>query len=58
MLAYEAGALGLEEREDGSGVTLLLYVRAEAADALRAALSGGDPPALELGAIEAVPDTD
>ena len=56
--AYDAGALGLEEREDGRGVTLLLYAPAERAAALRRALAGGDPAPLELGEIEPVPDTD
>ena len=58
MRAYEAGALGLEERSDERGVTLLLYAPAERALALRAALAKGEPAPLELGAIEAVPDTD
>ncbi len=58
LRAYEAGAVGLEEREDGAGVTLILYVPAEAAPALRKALAAGDPAPLELGAIEPVPDTD
>jgi ribosomal protein L11 methylase PrmA len=49
---------GLEEREDGRGVTLLLYATAERAPALRAALGGADPAPLELGEIEPVPDTD
>jgi len=56
--AYDAGALGLEEREDERGVTLLLYAPAERARALRAALAGADPAPLELGEIEPVPDTD
>ena len=58
LRAYEAGAVGLEEREDPSGVTLLLYARAEAAHALREALAGADPAPLELGAVEPVPNTD
>ena len=58
LLAYEAGALGLEQREDTSGVTLLLYVPAEAAHALRKVLAGAQPAPLELGAIEPVPDVD
>jgi ribosomal protein L11 methyltransferase len=56
--AYEAGAAGLEEREDERGVTLLLYVPAAGANALRDALAAGNPAPLELGAIEPVPDTD
>ena len=56
--AYDAGALGLEEREDGRGVTLLLYAPAERALALREALASADPAPLELGEIEPVPDTD
>jgi ribosomal protein L11 methyltransferase len=56
--AYEAGALGLEEREDERGVTLLLYAPAERALALRETLASGDPAPLELGEIEPVPDTD
>jgi ribosomal protein L11 methyltransferase len=56
--AYDAGALGLEERSEERGVTLLLYAPAESAAALRAALSGGDCAPLELGEIEPVPDTD
>lgn len=58
MCAYDAGALGLEERSDERGVTLLLYAPAERAAALRAALAGGEPAPLELGEIEPVPDTD
>jgi ribosomal protein L11 methyltransferase len=57
--AYDAGALGLEERSDERGVvTLLLYAPAERAAGLRAALAGSDCPPLELGEIEPVPDTD
>jgi ribosomal protein L11 methyltransferase len=56
--AYEAGAVGLEERDDELGVTLLLYVPSDAAAALRAALASGDPAPRALGAIEPVPDTD
>jgi ribosomal protein L11 methyltransferase len=58
LLAYETGAVGLEEREHELGVTLILYVPAEAAPALRQALVAGDPAPLALGAIEPVPDTD
>jgi ribosomal protein L11 methyltransferase len=57
-VAFDAGALGLEEREEGLGVTLLLYTTAECAPALRAALADGDPAPSELGEIEGVPDTD
>ena len=56
--AYEAGAVGLEEREDERGVTLLLYVPQAGAHALRDALAAGPPAPLEVGALEAVPDTD
>jgi len=58
LRAYEAGALGLEEREDDSGITLLLYAPVEAAAALREALASAQPAPLEIGAIEPVPDTD
>ncbi len=56
MRAYDAGALGLEERSDDRGVTLLLYALAERAQALRATLVMGN--LLELGEIEPVPDSD
>ena len=56
--AYEAGALGLEERESERGITLLLYAPAERAAAVRAALAGDGGAALELGEIEPLPDTD
>lgn len=56
--AYEAGAVGLEERDDELGVTLLLYVPSDGAAALRVALASGDPAPQALGAIEVVPDTD
>jgi ribosomal protein L11 methyltransferase len=56
--AYDAGAVGLEERSDERGVTLLLYAPAERAAALRTALAGSDCAPLELGEIEPVPDTD
>ncbi len=56
--AYAAGAVGLEERDDERGVTLLLYVPAAGASALRDALAARFPAALELGAIEPVSDTD
>ncbi len=57
-IAYEAGASGLEEREDDAGVTLLIYAPAAVAPALRAALAAAEAAAVELGAIESVPDTD
>jgi ribosomal protein L11 methyltransferase len=50
--------VGLEERSDEQGITLLLYAPAQRARALRAVLAGSDPAPLELGEIEAVPDTD
>ena len=56
--AYEAGALGLEERECDGGILLLLYAPAGRAAAVRAALAGEDGAALELGEIEPLPDTD
>jgi ribosomal protein L11 methyltransferase len=56
--AYEAGALGLEERESDRGILLLLYAPAGRAAAVRSALAGEDGAALELGEIEPLPDTD
>jgi ribosomal protein L11 methyltransferase len=56
--AYEAGALGLEERESDRGILLLLYAPAGRAAAVRVALAGEDGAALELGEIEPLPDTD
>jgi ribosomal protein L11 methyltransferase len=56
--AYEAGALGLEERESDRGILLLLYAPAGRAAAVRAALAGEDGAALELGEIEPLPDAD
>jgi ribosomal protein L11 methyltransferase len=55
-LAYEAGAAGLEERDEAGGVTLLLYAPAERAAAVRAALAGVGP--LALGEPEPVADED
>jgi ribosomal protein L11 methyltransferase len=56
--AYDAGALGLEEREDPDGITLLLYSRAERATELRGLLAGGPPVPLALGSIEPLDDAD
>jgi ribosomal protein L11 methyltransferase len=55
-LAYEAGAAGLEERDEEAGILLLLYAPAERAAAVREALAAATP--LAMGEIEAVPDTD
>jgi ribosomal protein L11 methyltransferase len=56
VLAYEAGAAGLEEREEGGSILLLFYAPAERAAGLREALLEASP--LELGEIEPVDDTD
>jgi ribosomal protein L11 methyltransferase len=55
--AYAAGAVGLEERDVGGGVELILYAPAIAVDPIRAALAVAFP-ALEVGPPEIVPDTD
>lgn len=56
--AYAAGAAGLEEREDGGGVTWLLYVPMASASAVREALAALDPAPLEIGPVEPAPDVD
>jgi ribosomal protein L11 methyltransferase len=55
--AYAAGAVGLEEREDSKGVSLLLYARSGDAEAVRQAVvrAGGPAPVDE---VVAVPDAD
>jgi ribosomal protein L11 methyltransferase len=53
--AYAAGAVGLEEREDGTGVTLLLYARAADAEAVREALAR---QGAAVAAAEPVPPAD
>jgi ribosomal protein L11 methyltransferase len=55
--AYAAGAVGLEERENQKGVTLLLYARAGDAETVRRAveLVGVPAPVVE---VVAVPDAD
>ena len=55
--AYAAGAVGLEEREDPKGVTLLLYAPTDDAEAVRRAVARVGVPA-PGAAIVAVPDTD
>jgi ribosomal protein L11 methyltransferase len=55
--AYAAGAVGLEEREGGDGVELILYAPGAASDAICASLAAAFP-ALKVGTPETVPDTD
>jgi ribosomal protein L11 methyltransferase len=47
--AFAAGAKGLEEREDGCGIELLIYAESDAIDAVRAALAS-------VGVDAAVPE--
>jgi ribosomal protein L11 methyltransferase len=57
-LAYDAGVLGLEEREEAGGITLLLYAPKDRGAQLREALAGFSPAPLALGPLEPVADTD
>jgi ribosomal protein L11 methyltransferase len=54
--AYAAGALGLEEREEGASILLLVYAREEAAPELARALA--QVPGLAVGPAQALPDRD
>jgi ribosomal protein L11 methyltransferase len=54
--AYAAGALGLEERESGDGITFAIYAPAARAEAVRAALLGVEP--VEVSAAARLPEVD
>lgn len=56
--AFEAGALGLEERAEEGGVMLLLYTPQDREPGLRAALETTCGDIVELGAVERVARTD
>ena len=56
--AFAAGAAGLEERETGTGTSLLLYLPAAVAAAVRDALAALGEPGLEIGTPEAVEEVD
>jgi ribosomal protein L11 methyltransferase len=56
--AFEAGALGLEEREDGEGITLLLYAARDRAGALLETLAASCGEVARVGEAEAVSDVD
>jgi len=55
--AFEAGALGVEERERGGGVLLVIYLARDSVDAVMAAMAPL-PGASLLGAAESVEDVD
>ena len=55
--AYAAGATGLEERESESGIILILYAPAAAAEAVRDALAEA-VPGVRIEPAAAVPETD
>lgn len=56
--AFAAGAAGLEEREAGEGVMLLVYATEAAMPAVREALAASGGDALALGAPEPVVEAD
>jgi ribosomal protein L11 methyltransferase len=56
--AFEAGAAGLEEREERGVAILLLYVPAARAGAVRQVLATAPGQAWVIGEPEAVPETD
>jgi len=56
--AFEAGALGLEEREAGDGITLLLYAAEDQTPRLRQALAEACGEAVEMEAPEPVRPVD
>ncbi len=56
--AFEAGAVGLEERDENDGITLLLYTSSEQAPELRGTLAATCGDAVAIGAAEPVPSRD
>ena len=56
--AFEAGALGLEEREEEGGITLRLYTHSERAADLRRALASACGAAVRFGTAEPVASVD
>lgn len=56
--AYDAGAVGLEQRDEGGEVTLLLYLPAERADAVAAALRSALGRDAAVSPAVAVPEID